>query len=50
MTYQTNADPAENAPDTSNWKQIVARYQQPSVGRSVWQIANSVLPYLAFGI
>ena len=46
MTYQTNADPAENAPDTSNWKQIVARYQQPSVGRSVWQIANSVLPYL----
>lgn len=29
------------------WKQVVARYQQPSVGRALWQVANSLLPYLA---
>lgn len=33
--------------DTASWKKVVARYQKPSVGRAVWQIANSVLPYAA---
>jgi len=33
--------------DTSAWKQIVARYQKPSIGRGVWQIVNTLVPYAA---
>jgi acyl-lipid omega-6 desaturase (Delta-12 desaturase) len=29
------------------WKTIVARYQQPSLRRSIFQIVNSVVPYAA---
>src|ERR1700739_4628747 len=29
------------------WKEIVARYQKPSVGRGVWQIVNTLVPYVA---
>ena len=32
--------------DTAAWKEIVARYQKPSVGRSLWQITNTVVPYI----
>jgi acyl-lipid omega-6 desaturase (Delta-12 desaturase) len=31
--------------NTSAWKEIVVRYQRPSLGRSIWQIANTILPY-----
>jgi omega-6 fatty acid desaturase (delta-12 desaturase) len=27
------------------WKQVVARYQQPSLWRSVWQLADTLIPY-----
>jgi omega-6 fatty acid desaturase (delta-12 desaturase) len=30
-----------------SWKQIVGAYQSPDVKRSVWQLVNSVGPYLA---
>lgn len=30
-----------------NWRTIVAKYQQPCLKKSVWQICNSILPYLA---
>ncbi len=30
-----------------NWRQIVATYQHSDLKRSVWQIADSVVPYLA---
>jgi len=30
-----------------NWRQIVAAYQHSDTKRSVWQVANSVVPYLA---
>jgi omega-6 fatty acid desaturase (delta-12 desaturase) len=33
--------------DTAAWKEIVARYQQPSRWRGVWQIVNSLVPYAA---
>ena len=29
------------------WKEVVARYQQPSVKRGVWQILNTLVPYAA---
>jgi omega-6 fatty acid desaturase (delta-12 desaturase) len=31
--------------DTAAWKKIVAGYQQPSTGRAVWQIINTIVPY-----
>lgn len=31
----------------SQWRDIVARYQTPSVTRSTWQITNTVVPYIA---
>jgi omega-6 fatty acid desaturase (delta-12 desaturase) len=31
----------------SSWKQVVARYQKPSLRRSVWQILNTFIPYAA---
>jgi omega-6 fatty acid desaturase (delta-12 desaturase) len=30
-----------------NWRQIVAAYQHSDLKRSVWQVADSVVPYLA---
>jgi len=32
------------------WKEIVARYQKPSVGRAVWQITNTLVPYFALWV
>ena len=29
----------------SAWKEIVARYQKPAIGRAVWQIVNTLVPY-----
>src|SRR6266576_3600912 len=44
-------DPVSTAgarpPDNAAWKEIVARYQKPSVGRGVWQIVNTLVPYSA---
>jgi omega-6 fatty acid desaturase (delta-12 desaturase) len=27
------------------WKKIVAKYQQPALGRSLWQLSNTLVPY-----
>src|SRR5678815_1638873 len=32
----------EPAPDTTAWKQLVLEYQQPSMGRALWQIINTL--------
>ncbi|MGN6552293.1 MAG: fatty acid desaturase [Verrucomicrobiota bacterium] len=44
-TTETNIA-TENQPDTTGWKQIVARYQKPSVAAGTWQIINTVVPYI----
>ena len=31
--------------DKNIWRTIVARYQRPDLWRSLWQIANSIIPY-----
>lgn len=28
------------------WRKVVARYQQASLGRAVWQLCNTLVPYL----
>ena len=39
-THETRSKPAD-------WKQAVADHRQPALGRSIWQLVNSVIPYLA---
>ncbi len=34
-------------PTTSTWQALVAKYQTPQLRRSIWQIVNSFVPYLA---
>src|SRR5881409_1343302 len=46
MTDDLHATPSRSNADTSGWKRIVAKYQQPSVWRSVWQMSNSLIPYV----
>lgn len=29
------------------WKQLIAEYQRPSLGRSLWQLTNTLVPYAA---
>jgi fatty acid desaturase len=47
MTNDSIATKGESQTDTAQWKEIVARYQKPSVPRGVWQIVNTLVPYAA---
>lgn len=33
--------------DKLNWKDMIAPYTEPQLGRSVWQVVNTLAPYLA---
>lgn len=35
----------ESQADVLKWKEVVARYQKPSVGRAAWQLVNTLVPY-----
>jgi omega-6 fatty acid desaturase (delta-12 desaturase) len=35
----------ELQPDPIAWKELVTPYQTPAVGRSVWQVVNTLVPY-----
>src|SRR5690349_2390763 len=35
----------DRGPDTTDWKKIVAKYQDPSAARATWQIVNTLVPY-----
>src|SRR5436190_2301488 len=43
MNHDT-VDAGETTVQTATWKKVVAKYQKPSVWRSVWQIVNSTVP------
>lgn len=45
MSNKSLSKPVESQPAPALWKQVVARYQTPSVGRAVWQIVNTLVPY-----
>lgn len=46
MFYFKNTPPtAEMAAATPRWQDLVARYQQPHLGRSLWQVINSFGPF-----
>jgi len=33
-----------------NWREIVARYQAPTISKSAWQLINSIVPYVALWV
>ncbi len=46
---QSSAQSAPNRARSSKkpeWRKLVEQYEKPSLARSLWQIANSVVPYL----
>jgi omega-6 fatty acid desaturase (delta-12 desaturase) len=45
MMNETSVGGDESQADVSKWKEIVARYQKPSMGRAVWQLVNTLVPY-----
>jgi omega-6 fatty acid desaturase (delta-12 desaturase) len=47
MTNDLNSPKDASRIDTSRWKEIVARYQKSSTGQAVWQIVNTIIPYVA---
>jgi len=47
MTNDPVSAKVEGKTNPSAWKEIVARYQKPSIPRGVWQIVNTLVPYVA---
>jgi len=37
--------PAPPADSTATWREIVKKFQQPSRGRAIWQLVNTLGPY-----
>ena len=47
MKYDSTSASPPSSPGVPHWKPIVVRYQQPSLGRALWQVANTLVPYAA---
>ncbi len=45
MENVPNLEQDKDQPEIGSWKEIVLLYQQPSVGRAVWQMVNTLGPY-----
>ena len=43
--FRADSPAGEDKTSATHWKRIVARYQRPSTGRALWQLANTFLPY-----
>ncbi|MBL9116922.1 MAG: fatty acid desaturase [Verrucomicrobiaceae bacterium] len=45
---QLTADSAnQEAPAANDWKAIVAKYTKPSASKAIWQVVNTMVPYVA---
>lgn len=47
MNIHSISNPGGPKPAVPRWKQIVARYEQPALWHSLWQLINTLLPYAA---
>ena len=45
MIDTTNSEQTGQQTDKLAWKEIVAKYQEPALGRSIWQMVNTLIPY-----
>ncbi len=48
MSSTSATGPARTGP--ASWRQAVASYQSPNLGRSLWQIVNTFVPYIVLWI
>lgn len=46
----TTEEPVQGQPEVAAWKEIVAEFQKPSIPRSLWQVANTFIPYAALWV
>ena len=46
MKNDSSSASAETLTGAADWKKIVVRYQTPSPGRAIWQIVNTLVPYV----
>ncbi len=44
MTNEANPIPVKPRADNAAWKEIVLKYQKPSLWRAIWQITNTLVP------
>lgn len=45
MTKDPSPSEGNQPPGVHAWKSIVAKYQKPVLSRSLWQVANTLIPY-----
>jgi len=45
MTNKANPIPAKPPADNAAWKEVVLKYQKPSVWVAWWQITNTIIPF-----
>jgi omega-6 fatty acid desaturase (delta-12 desaturase) len=50
MNANMDLPQGEALPVFADWKKIVAKYQRPSVPRAVYQMANTLIPYVALWV
>ena len=51
MMNPLNPSPSDTPQyDSARWREIVARFQVPSTPRALWQIVNTLVPYVALWI
>jgi fatty acid desaturase len=46
----SQSSPASPDQVLADWKRAVAPYRRPHLGRSLWQLANTVLPYIGLWV
>ena len=46
MNHERKTSRDQSPTDPSDWKKIVIEYQKPSAPRALWQIANTLIPYV----
>lgn len=44
MTYLDNG--TKSAGQTADWRQLTAPYRHPNIGRSLWQLTNTLIPFI----
>src|SRR5438477_6720006 len=45
MMNDSNPQKKPRSTGISSWREVVSRYQRPAIGRSLWQIVNTLVPY-----
>jgi omega-6 fatty acid desaturase (delta-12 desaturase) len=50
MTSDSKTSPGHEKPATPKWKEIVANYQEPALRHALWQLLNTLVPYVGLWV